>query len=405
MISLATPLDSFSVLLRRTYCWGRRVFWVGITLAAALVVLEAVHLAELLARVHPGLAWAVMLALVVPLVSWGGWRVLRYMRMPRVLVPPDLPEPAVGWTEAHRQRCLDFTERFLRRQSANPRLPSEIRETIPEVIVGIHIPLSAEDAADPVRAATALSARVQQALDGVLAPLDEEAKQLIRSAAVQVSLATAISPSVLMDGLITLVRNIDLISRLADLYYGRPGLLGTLRISRDVIGAAVAASALEMVGDNLSGALAEMTGSWGSRLIGPAGQGLVNGLVTMRIGAATRQRCRSVISSRVPWQIWRGSEYRRAVKRLYAWVTEAAGPAVTRPLSTWIGGAHAATRAKLRGGIDQVKSARNGWMDRLFRRADNSEPEMAAEDEEEEFESEPEPGRGYDPLLDSGLLD
>jgi len=404
MISLATPLDSFSTLLHRTYRWGRRVFWVGITLAAAVVVLEAVHVAELLARVHPGLAWVVMLGLGVPLVAWGGWRAMRYMRMPRVLVPPDLPDPAVGWTEAHRQRCLDFTERFLRRQSVNPRLPQEIRDTIPDVVAGIRRPLSKEEAADPVAAAWVLSARVQQALDGVLAPLDEEAKQLIRSAAVQVSLATAVSPSVVMDGLITLVRNIDLMSRLADLYYGRPGLLGTLRISRDVIGAAVAASALEMVGDNISGALAEMTGAWGSRLIGPAGQGLVNGLVTMRIGAAARQRCRSVISSRVPWKIWKRSEYRRAIKRLYSWVSEAAGPAVTRPLSTWIEGAGAATRAKLRGGIDQVKSARNGWMDRLFRRPDNSEPEVADE-EEEEPEPQPEPGRGYDPLLDSGLLD
>jgi hypothetical protein len=402
MITLATPLDSFSTLVARTYRWARRAFWIAIGLGASVIVLQAIQFAETLAAVHPLLAWVVMLMLTVPLLAWIAWRGFIYLGTPRVVRPPELPPLESGWNETHRRLYLDFAARYLERQSGNPRLPGEYRNRIPGALRAIAEPLAPAESDHAVAAARALTARVEGAMDEVLEPLDAEARRLIRRAAVEVSLATAISPSIMLDALITLSRNVDLMSRLADLYYGRPGFRGTLRVIRDVLGSAIMAGALEMVSDNVAAALSEMTGSWGSRLFGPVGQGMVNGLVTMRLGAGARQRCRSLSGSRTAWVPWRLSDYRRALTKLYEWVSEEAGPRVTRPLAGWLEMAGSAARATVRQGVEKTRSAKTRWWTRLFKRSPGADQDSSGEPPPS---PESEPARAQDPLIRSGLLD
>jgi uncharacterized membrane protein YcjF (UPF0283 family) len=382
-------LQSFPATLARAWTWGRRILWAAAAVFAVLIALEAIHLYELLAGVHPYLARVVAGLVGLAGIAWIGRSVWRYVRMPTVLSPPDLPALEKGWTEGQQRAYRDFAVRYLRRQERNPHLDAASKGRIPEAIRAVIAVLPAEVASDPVRAATELSARVDRELDRVLAPLDQRAKKLIRRAAVEVSLATAVSPSVLLDSLIALVRNVDLIAKLADLYYGRPGLRGTLRVLRDVLGSAVTAGALEVLTDNLSSALTEMTSSWSARLLGPLGQGTINGVVTMRLGAAARQRCRSLSTRRVLWLPWRMANYRRAASSLMSWLGEDVGPWVFGPLGKiahWTG---KATRTTVAGGsalLGVFRGRREGA------RADDSS-------------SGPAPAGAKDPLFDGGILD
>lgn len=371
---VGTELEGFPAVLARAWIWGRRILWGVLVGGTALVVLNGIHLYGLLGAVHPWVARGTFLVLGVLLALLAvsaGWR---YLRTPRVLLPPDLPASPADWNDAQREVYRRFAIRYLKRQQDNPHLPEDSRRQIPAALETV--------GATP---AAGLHAVVESQVDAILAPLDVLADVQIRRTAVQVATATAVSPSVMLDSLITLSRNIDLIARLADLYYGRPGLLGTLRVARDVIGSAVAAGALELVSEHVSGALAEMTGSWSARLIGPLGQGMVNGVVTMRFGAAARFRCRSLSRRRVPWRPWHLTQYRRAFVTLTRWITAEAGPSVAGPLGKFVDWTGRATGKTLRGGRKLVATVRES-----FGAGEGPAPVVA------------EPGE--DPLLDSKLM-
>lgn len=370
MSAIDLPLDSFARVWTRAYIIGRRLLWAATVTVTILVILEAVHLYDLLARVHPILAWTVTGVLATIILGWSGWRCLRYLRNPTVLSPPVLPDIEEGWTAAEQRCFVRFARRYLQRQERNPRLDLDTKAGIPAAVLELETGLAPEDAADPARAALALSRKVETILNRITAPLDKEANRLIRRAAVEVAVATAVSPSVFMDFMITLGRNIDLIARLADLYYGRPGLLGTLKVSRDVLGTAAMAGALEYVSDNVTSALSEVTGSWSARILGPLGQGLVNGVVTLRIGAAARMRCRSTGGTRPRWRIWRPGDYFHALGSLKGMVQERFQSLELEP------------------------EEKPGWFQSLFRRSPASHRSRDAA----AWES------GYDPLLDSDIL-
>src|SRR5207244_9805258 len=69
----------------------------------------------------------------------------------------------------------------------------------------------------------------------LMAPLDAEARRSVAAAAKRVSLVTAISPRALVDMLFVLVTALMLVRRLADLYGGRRGLLGLIRLFRPLL--------------------------------------------------------------------------------------------------------------------------------------------------------------------------
>jgi len=379
MTTLAVPLDSFSAVLSRAWRWTRRAAWTVAIVAAAIVALEVWRTLDTLAGIHPWLAWGVGVGIGVPLLAWAGRAAWRYGRVPAVTAPPELPPIEAGWGPRDQEAFRRFAVRWLERQAANPHLPDSVKERIPEAIADLRRPLTAEEAPDTIAAARVLDARASAWIDEVVAPLDKEADRQIRVAAVQVAAATAISPSVLMDSLITLARNLDLCARLADLYYGRPGLVGTARVARDVLGTAVAAGALEVVTDHVTGTLSEMTGSWASRWLGPIGQGAVNGILTMRLGGAAKRRCRSLASRRPRWSVPTGAEFRREWRRLFGWIREDLGPAVAGPFARGAGDPDAEPAAE----DDRAGGAgKRGFLDRLFRRGEDRPPTWVEPDPE-----------------------
>ena len=286
-------------------------------------MLEAVHLHGLLAGVHPWLAWGVSGSLALAAALGAGWFAWRWLRVPGAITPPQLPSPELGWTPRELGRYLAFARRYLERQRLNPSLPEEARAEIPEILN--RIKGYAHDA-DPL----VVVSDIEREIDRVLEPLDRLARREVWQSASQVAVLTAVNPSAMLDVLITALRNLELMTRVAKIYYGRPGPWGTARIARDVLVVAATAGLVERLADSASGIAAEMMGSWTARFAGPVGQGLMNGLLTVRLGDAAVLRCRSLRSRRVGIKPWTLTVWREMSRRLASMAADRVAPELAR---------------------------------------------------------------------------
>lgn len=123
----------------------------------------------------------------------------------------------------------------------------------------------------------------------LLAPLDMRARGLILGAAKRVSVVTAVSPRAIVDLAYVLFEVFRLVRAMAELYGGRPGTVGMLRLMRDVI-AHLAITGSIAVGDGLAQQI--LGHGLASRLSARLGEGVINGLMTARIGIAAMDLCR-----------------------------------------------------------------------------------------------------------------
>ena len=123
----------------------------------------------------------------------------------------------------------------------------------------------------------------------LLAPLDDRARKEVEAAARQVATVTAIVPLALADLFTALTANLRMIRRIAEIYGGRSGTLGSWRLTRAVLTHLVATGAVA-VGDDLIGSVAG--GGVLSKVSRRFGEGVVNGALTARVGVAAMEVCR-----------------------------------------------------------------------------------------------------------------
>jgi putative membrane protein len=118
----------------------------------------------------------------------------------------------------------------------------------------------------------------------LMSPLDIEARRLVVAASKRVSVVTAISPRAAVDMVFVLINALRMVRQLAALYGGRPGTLGVLQLFRQIVshlavtgGVGVADSVVQQViGHGLA-----------ARLSARLGEGMINGLLTARLGLLT----------------------------------------------------------------------------------------------------------------------
>jgi putative membrane protein len=127
--------------------------------------------------------------------------------------------------------------------------------------------------------------------------LDQEARRLVSNAAKRVSIVTAVSPRAAVDLFFVLVTALGLARRLALLYGGRPGTFGLLRLMRHVI-AHLAITGTMAAGDSL---IQQVIGhGLAAKLSARLGEGVLNGLLTARLGLAAIEVTRPLPFAALP---------------------------------------------------------------------------------------------------------
>jgi len=133
--------------------------------------------------------------------------------------------------------------------------------------------------------------RINLAERELLLPLDEAAGQIVASASRRVTLITAVTPAAVLDILFVAAQNMKMLRQLATLYGGRPGTLGTVKLTGMVISHLAVTGGLALT-DNLVQQLIGkgLLGRLSARL----GEGAVNGILTTRIGLAALDLTRPI---------------------------------------------------------------------------------------------------------------
>ncbi|MCW5680454.1 MAG: TIGR01620 family protein [Xanthobacteraceae bacterium] len=131
----------------------------------------------------------------------------------------------------------------------------------------------------------------------MMSGLDAQARVLVSSAAKRVSLVTAISPRAAVDMIFVFANTIFLIRKLATLYGGRPGLLGMLRLMRHVV-SHLALTGGMAIGDSI---VQQVLGQGlAAKLSARLGEGVLNGLLTARLGIAAIEVTRPLPFAALP---------------------------------------------------------------------------------------------------------
>jgi putative membrane protein len=157
------------------------------------------------------------------------------------------------------------------------------------------------------RARVRLEGHLEDIIDGadlvrlaereLMEPLDHDARRIVGDAAKRVSLVTAVSPRAAVDMLFVLVTALMVVRRLAYLYGGRPGTLGVIRLMREVI-AHLALTGGMAAGDSL---IQQVLGHGiAAKVSVRLGEGVLNGLLTARLGLAAIEVTRPLPFAALP---------------------------------------------------------------------------------------------------------
>jgi putative membrane protein len=264
---LPVPIEEPIVPLRRGFRWGT-LFWTAlgglVLLGTGLGVVNLVE--DLFARSEGfgflGLGFAILAALaLVVIVAREAFSLARLAAIEKLH-----RRAADALLSDDRAESRTIVQDLLRIAHGNPQL---------------------------ARARSALAGHADDIIDGadlirlaereLMTPLDMEARRLVSSAAQRVSIVTAVSPRALIDVLFVFAASLRLVRQLARLYGGRPGTLGLIKLMRHVIahlaitGGMAASDGLvqQVLGHGIAAKLSQRLG-----------EGVLNGLLTARLGLA-----------------------------------------------------------------------------------------------------------------------
>jgi putative membrane protein len=117
----------------------------------------------------------------------------------------------------------------------------------------------------------------------LMAPLDARARGLTAASARRVALVTAVSPRALIDVAFVVFESVRLAGAVAALYGARPGVFGFFRLTGAVLSHLAVTGGLVLT----DGIVEQLVGQGlAARLSQRLGEGVVNGLMTVRVGIA-----------------------------------------------------------------------------------------------------------------------
>jgi putative membrane protein len=117
----------------------------------------------------------------------------------------------------------------------------------------------------------------------LMAPLDARAKALTAASARRVALVTAVSPRALIDVAFVIYESVRLAGAIAALYGARPGFFGFWRLAGSVLAHLAVTGGLVLT----DGVVEQLVGQGlAAKVSARLGEGVVNGLMTVRVGIA-----------------------------------------------------------------------------------------------------------------------
>jgi putative membrane protein len=117
----------------------------------------------------------------------------------------------------------------------------------------------------------------------LIGPLDVRARALIATSSRRIAIVTAVSPRALVDIAFVAFESVRLSRRIAELYGGRPGFFGFWRLARAILGHLAITGGVAL-GDSV---VQQLLGhGLAARLSARLGEGVINGLMTVRVGIA-----------------------------------------------------------------------------------------------------------------------
>jgi hypothetical protein len=291
---MPAPTLEFGRTVRRVMRTAR---WLSFSLIGVVFFLLAFRVADIYraaADVHPLLGIAFLLAVGLAFAWLIGRPLWRFLRMPVAMRPPRMPNAAER-TPKDLARHLEFVERYVDALRRNPEWEGD-PEDIEEAVVAcraLRIEAGRIAPADLGLLAGRVTAFEKQVVERLLAPLDRKVADVIRAEAFKVAMATAVSPYGSLDAFLVLWRNANLVSRIAVIYYGRPGARGTLSVLRDVAMATMVGAYLGDLAEVAGDAVGSLAGKTAGFFAGPLMEGCLNGVATLRIGYVAKGRCRA----------------------------------------------------------------------------------------------------------------
>lgn len=141
------------------------------------------------------------------------------------------------------------------------------------------------------------TAMVEYAERTLMAPLDARAKALAAASARRVALVTAVSPRALVDIAFVAYESVRLAGAIAALYGARPGFFGFWKLAGAVLGHLAVTGGLALT----DGVIEQLVGQGlASKLSARLGEGVVNGLMTVRVGIAAMRVTRPLPFAALP---------------------------------------------------------------------------------------------------------
>lgn len=131
----------------------------------------------------------------------------------------------------------------------------------------------------------------------LMSPLDARAKLLTAASARRVALVTAVSPRALVDVAFVIYESVRLTGSIAALYGARPGFFGFWRLTGSVLAHLAVTGGLVLT----DGIVEQLVGQGiAAKLSARLGEGVVNGLMTVRVGIAAMRVVRPMPFDTLP---------------------------------------------------------------------------------------------------------